>query len=79
MDSNEIESTYDVDVTASPENANLLYDSVADKFHRFLGWMQVSSAYQTQLDSEETVTVPITIQPSNRYYFIVSDSFKQNE
>jgi len=80
MDSIEIESEYDaIEVVTQPTSANLLFDSVEKEFHRFHSWSDSRDAYHTRLHSETTVTVRKYLHPTNRYYFVQSTGFKQNE
>lgn len=80
MDSQTIEEQYDVTVVTDPTDANLLYDSVDDTFHRFLSWAVSSDAYHTKLpNGEKIVIVRKYLHSSNRYYFVVSESFQDYE
>mgnify|MGYP000226221233 CR=1 FL=1 len=68
-------------VIKSPDEANLLFDSMEKTCVRINGWVEHSDSYRVAIQDGqniETVTVPKYIQQSNKYYFIQSESFLEN-
>lgn len=82
MDSTGIEREYDhLEVVTEPSKAHLVFDTVRNDCFQFSSWSEVSSGIQVRLDSAEadhTVTVLPYLLPTNRYYFVRSESFEEH-
>lgn len=81
MNATEIESEYpQITVITSPDEAHLVFDSVAVEFFRMNGWVERSDSYQVAVEKQtevETVTIPQYLASTNRYYFVQSESFNE--
>lgn len=79
-DSLDVEEDYDVEIVEAPEDANQVYDSVEDVFHRINGWKDYRDAYHIGIpeQSKSPVVVRKYTHSSNRYYLTKSPSLEDN-
>lgn len=81
MDSKTIESEHShLTVVSEPEKANLVFDTVRNSCYHFADWTRASKGIEVHLDDREehTLTVLPYVLPTNRYYFVQSESFENH-